>query len=191
MASLTGVTHPSYRPPVRHLVISGLVVVPFVLSGCAAGGGNPASAESVPDGAQQAEVVRVVDGDTLLLAGRGDGPLGADETRVRLLEIDAPESVTPDRPVECFGPETADALRALAPVGSTVFVTADREPEDRFGRALLYVWTTDGLFVNEELVRTGHAEAVLVGDNDAHIDELRAAQDAARDAGTGMWGACP
>ena len=53
-----------------------------------------------PEG-RDATVRRVVDGDTLI-ARVG----GADE-RVRMLGVDAPESVTPDRPVECFGPQAA------------------------------------------------------------------------------------
>jgi micrococcal nuclease len=143
-----------------------------------------------PPDAQPARVVRVVDGDTLLLDATGPGPLPDGATRVRLLEVDAPESVAPDRPVECWGPEAADALRALAPPGSALAVAADVEPTDRFGRALLYAWTADGVLVNEALVRGGHAEAVLVGRNDRYIDRLRAAERAARDEGAGLWGAC-
>ena len=155
--------------------------------GAAATGGGRGAA---PADAQPAVVVRVVDGDTLVLRGRGAGPLPAEDTRVRLLEVDAPESVTPDRPVECFGPEAASALRDLAPPGATLAVTADREPSDRFGRALLYAWTSDGVFVNEALVRGGHAESLLVGENDRYIDRLRETERAARQEGVGLWGAC-
>jgi micrococcal nuclease len=84
-----------------------------------------------------------------------------------------------------------DALRALAPQGAVLTVAADREPVDRFGRALLYAWTGDGVFVNEALVRGGYAEAVLVGRNDRWIDRLRAAERDAQDAGEGLWGECP
>jgi micrococcal nuclease len=174
---------------VRCLSISGLLLL--TAAGCSGtGGGTPAPAGEVPGDAQPARVVRVVDGDTLLLEATGPGPLPDGVTRVRLLEVDAPESVAPDRPVECWGPEAADALRALAQPGSELAVAADVEPTDRFGRALLYAWTADDVLVNEALVRGGHAEAVLVGANDRHIDRLRAAERAAREDGAGLWGAC-
>lgn len=177
-----------YRPTVRSPLVAGLLLL---AAGCSASGpGAAAPAGEAPPGAQPVRVVRVVDGDTLLLEATGAGPLSGGATRVRLLEVDAPESVAPDRPVECWGPEAADALRALAPPGSELVVAPDVEPTDRFGRALLYAWTADGVLVNEALVRGGHAEAVLVGGNDRHIDRLRAAERAARQEGAGLWGAC-
>lgn len=56
--------------------------------------------------ADEGRVARVVDGDTALVVVDGD------ERRVRLLGVDAPESVTPDRPVECFGPSPRAAAAA-------------------------------------------------------------------------------
>jgi micrococcal nuclease len=174
---------------VRSLPIAGLLLLAAAgCSGTQRGASGPAG--DVPPDAQAARVVRVVDGDTLLLEATGPGPLPEGATRVRLLEVDAPESVAPDRPVECWGPEAAGALRALAPPGSALTVAADVEQTDRFGRALLYAWTADGVLVNEALVRGGHAEAVLIGRNDRYIDRLRAAERAARDEDAGLWGAC-
>ncbi|MEO6205861.1 MAG: hypothetical protein ABIO67_10845, partial [Mycobacteriales bacterium] len=46
----------------------------------------------VPEGAQQAVVVRHTDGDTIVLRGIGTGPLpGGADTKVRVLEVDTPE----------------------------------------------------------------------------------------------------
>lgn len=144
----------------------------------------------VPGDAEPARVVRIVDGDTVVLRGAGDGVVPDDDTRVRLLEVDAPESVAPDRPVECFGPEASDGLADLLPEGATVWVAPDEELEDPFDRLLLYAWTADGTFVNQALVRAGLAEAVLYEPNDRFIAEVRAAERAARDDGAGLWGAC-
>ena len=82
------------------------------------------------------------------------------------------------------------AFRALVPDGSTVWVTADREPADRFGRSLFCLWTDDGQFVNYELVTGGAAEFVVIAPNDAYYPLLRTAEDAATAAGTGRWGVC-
>lgn len=170
-------------------------LVPVVLlvtaSACARTPAPPASAPvGIPDDAQPARVVRVVDGDTVLLRGSGAGPLPGSDTRVRLLEIDAPESVAPDRPVECFGPEASRGLARLLPEGAPVWVQRDEELLDPFDRVLLYVWTDGGDFVNLEMVRSGLAEAVLFEPNDLWIDAVRAAEDEARDAGRGLWGEC-
>ena len=62
----------------------------------------------MPPAALSATVERVVDGDTFI-ARRGGRSL-----RVRLIGINAPESVKPGSPVECFGPESAQVLLDLA-----------------------------------------------------------------------------
>lgn len=49
-----------------------------------------------------ATVAKVVDGDTIDV--RYDG----ETHRVRLLNVDTPESVDPAKPVECLGPEASE-----------------------------------------------------------------------------------
>lgn len=153
------------------------------VAGC--GGGGDAGAPPAPDAA--ARVVRVVDGDTVIL--RLDG----DDRRVRLLGVDAPESVTPDRPVECWGPQSAAAGRRLMPAGAAVTVATDptQGAEDRFGRLLAEVTVGDAPeTVNVALVRQGAAE-VFRGDGRGRLQPaLRAAEREARDAGRGLWGSC-
>lgn len=50
------------------------------------------------------------------------------------------------------------------------------------------MWTEDGTFFNKLAVRRGYARAVLYEPNDAHIQEMRAAEAKARAADRGMWG---
>ncbi|WP_166789768.1 thermonuclease family protein [Cryobacterium fucosi] len=134
-------------------------------------------------------VEHVHDGDTLFL--RTDQPNAlvpsTDAVKVRLIGIDTPEI---GDAAECFGDEATLALRALVPDGSTVWVSADREPTDRFDRSLFYLWTDDGRFVNYELVSGGAAESLVIPPNDAYYPLLRSVEDAATAAGTGMWGVC-
>ena len=142
----------------------------------------------VPADAQEAVVVRVVDGDTLVLRGRGVGPLrGGDPTRVRVLLVDTPE-VHSER--ECFGEQAFDRAEQLLPDGAVVRVQADRDPEDRFGRALLHVWNGDGVNVGEALVREGYATVLQLDPNERYLAEFEAAEAAARRADRGLWGAC-
>lgn len=136
--------------------------------------------------ARWATVVDVSDGDTIEVRF-DDGPV----ERVRLLGIDTPETVHPDRPVECWGPEASARTRALTPPGSEVLVRRDQEVRDRFGRLLLYVWRSDGLFVNATLLAEGHARTMFFAPNHAHRAELSAAAAEARRQGLGLWVECP
>ncbi|MBD0844511.1 thermonuclease family protein [Streptomyces sp. TRM68416] len=143
-------------------------------------GGTAEAAQAPP----AAEVVRIVDGDTIEI--RGDGrivPKGS-VVRVRLLEIDTPENGA------CFARDATDRTADLLPPGSTVRIQRDVDLTDRYGRHLLYVWNDEGVFVNESLVRSGHAEAVLYPPNDKHWPRISRAEKAARQSGAGLWTAC-
>lgn len=130
-------------------------------------------------------VERVVDGDTvdIVIDGRSE--------RVRLIGIDTPETVKPNSPVECFGPEASSFTRALLPDGTKVLVVRDVEPRDDYGRLLAYVHrANDGVFVNLELVRAGYAALLTFPPNVAHVDDFVAAARAAERADLGLWSAC-
>ena len=160
-----------------------------LLAGCgaAAPAERPATALPVPSGAQEATVVRGVDGDTVVLRGQGTGPLRGEPTKVRILLIDTPEVF--EQP-ECFGEQAADRTAELLPDGARVRVEADRDEQDRFGRTLLHVWNEDGVHVGAELVRGGHARVLFLEPNDRYLDQLESAQQEARAAGRGLWSAC-
>lgn len=130
-------------------------------------------------------VTHVVDGDTL------DVRVGGTEERVRLIGVDTPESVAPDRPVQCYGAEASLYLASLVPEGTEVRLERDAEPRDQYGRLLAYVYrAADDLLVNLELVEQGYADAVTYGDNEALYADLVAAEARARDGGRGLWGVC-
>ena len=133
-------------------------------------------------------VVRVVDGDTVVVALAG-GPAGGGP--VRLIGIDTPETVAPRRPVECYGPEASGRLKSLLPPGTAVRLWRDVEPRDRYGRLLAYVQRRrDGLLVNADQVAAGAAIAKAYPPNTALRTDLEAAESRARTAGLGLWGAC-
>ena len=159
------------------LVAAIAVVVRTTLAG---DGPGPLGSGGSGDGPGDAGVVtRVVDGDTLDV--RYDGR----EHRVRLLNVDAPESVRPDHPVECLGPEAAAFLGELTPVGSEVRLEFDVERQDRFGRELAAVYAGDVL-VNAELARAGLGTVVLFEPNDRYYDDVADAEREARRAGVGL-----
>jgi micrococcal nuclease len=128
----------------------------------------------------------VVDGDTVDLAFATGAP-----ERARLLGIDTPETVKPDTPVQCFGPEASARTKALLAPGTQVLVQRDAEARDRYGRLLVYLWRRhDGLFVNGSLVADGFARTLSIAPTTAHRADLAAAASRATAARAGLWGAC-
>lgn len=164
------------------------------LVGCDAAPAAPSAPSNVPGAVatsppgpagptERARVLRVVDGDTIIVM------VGGREDRVRYIGIDAPESVRPEFPVEPFGTEASAANAALVG-GRTVLLERDVSDRDRFGRLLRYVWleTPDRpLFVNFELVARGFATAVTFPPDVRHVDLLRAAEREARAGARGLW----
>jgi micrococcal nuclease len=132
----------------------------------------------------RAEVLRVVDGDTIRVR------LGGRTERVRYIGVDTPESVKPGTPVQCFAKRAAAANAALV-AGREVRLVGDVERRDRYGRLLAYVYREpDGAFVNAELVRDGYARTLTIAPNVAHSRQLSELARAARESGRGLWAAC-
>ncbi|MDI2098512.1 thermonuclease family protein [Ruicaihuangia caeni] len=164
--------------------IACLVLAVFAASQLLGIGTGDAGSPEPPVGTTEYTVEHVHDGDTLFV--RADD--GSD-IKVRLIGVDTPE-LEGSEPAECFAAEARDDLRRLLPDGSSVRALAGVDRIDPYGRALLYLWNSDGDFVNLELVREGAAEAVRIGANDAYWPELSAAEAKAREARAGRWGAC-
>lgn len=164
-------------------IFVSVVVASCLLAGCR-GATAPDAAPTNSDGAN-ATVVDIVDGDTLV------ADVGGRHERVRLLGIDTPESVAPNRPVQCFGEEASQQLKALLPPGSDITLIRDHEVRDRYDRLLAYVVrTSDDLFVNLDLIAQGFA-AVLIYEPNVHYEAVfRDAERAASQAGAGLWGVC-
>lgn len=135
--------------------------------------------------APNARVVVVIDGDTIVADFDGR------EETVRLIGIDTPETKKPNSPVECFGPEASAHTARLLPAGTPIRVERDAEARDDYGRLLGYVHrSSDGLFVNLDLVATGHAEVLSIRPNTTHRTDFVDAARTAERAGLGLWGAC-
>ena len=174
--------------PGRRLATAVTLTVAVLLgaAACGAGRGRPslsaAPATATLPGGVDVAVKRVVDGDTIEVAG-GE--------RVRLIGMDTPETVDPNRPAGCYGKEASRFTSSLLPPGTIVRMVGDVEQRDRYGRLLAYVYRrSDGLFVNAELLRRGFAQVLTIPPNVAHTDEFAAIARQAREASQGLWGAC-
>ena len=131
-------------------------------------------------------VDRVIDGDTV------DVRLstGGDPVRVRILGIDTPETVDPDSPVECWGPE-ASAWARQQLNNATVTLTSDpvADDTDRYGRALRYVVLPDGRNYSAVAAGAGMARAYTYKDQQlSEAANIVAAQSTAQRIGAGLWG---
>jgi micrococcal nuclease len=165
-----------------------LCVLVLVIAGCTREGSPSGGSLSDPQegfGPSRtlaATVTRVVDGDTLhaQVSGR--------DVTIRLIGLDTPETVAPGGPVECFGIE-ATVFTTNELTGRQVVLEFDRQRIDPFGRTLAYLWVGGELF-NEKVVIGGYGEARTYPPNTRYQQRLDAAEDAARAAGRGLWGAC-
>ena len=152
----------------------GILALPLVTMAC--GPAVPARTAAPSAAAERVIVQRIVDGDTIVVR-----TAAAAKVKVRLLEIDTPEHG------RFYAAEATSRTAELLPAGSTATVRSDREQYDRYGRALYYVWNSQGVWVNKDLVAQGFARVMLVPPNDAHIAEMRAAEAAARRERLGVW----
>jgi len=147
--------------------IVALSAAVLLLTGCPAGSEPPPASGAEPR-ALNGRVVGITDGDTLTLL------VDRRQVRVRLAQIDAPES---DQP---YGKKAEAALSALA-FGRQAHVEV--VDIDRYGRTVGEVFV-DGTDVNREMVRAGHAWAYTKYSHTTEIIEL---EDSARAAKQGLW----
>ncbi|PKN78433.1 MAG: nuclease, partial [Chloroflexi bacterium HGW-Chloroflexi-9] len=123
-------------------------------------------------GALPVQVERILDGDTL------DVRSAETLIRVRLYGVD-----TPEQGEVCFA-EATERLTVLA--GDVVQLLPDARLQDRFDRELRYVYTEDGVLIDEALVREGFGLAWR--DDGSKRDAIIAAEEEARAAGRGcLW----
>jgi endonuclease YncB( thermonuclease family) len=102
-------------------------------------------------------VVRVIDGDTIVLHWSLGGEIWQHNVHFRLARINAPDA-------RKEGPEAAHAateyLRSLFPVGAKIFIRTIKDTQEKYGRYLIELTAEqDGQWVNvnDLLVLAGHA----------------------------------
>lgn len=162
--------------------------------------GSGDSVAARPPAVDRGTVVRAVDGDTLEV--RIDG--GERTEDVRLIGVDTPETVKPDAPVQCFGPQ-ASAFQHRVAEGRRVRLLIGVEPRDVYDRLLAYVYllpagqvsdnskrdTQRERFLNAELLRRGFARTLTIPPNTRFAERFEALERSAARAGRGLWGHCP
>ncbi|MFQ5735295.1 MAG: thermonuclease family protein [Thermodesulfobacteriota bacterium] len=119
-----------------------------------------------------ARVTRVVDGDTVVIAG-GE--------RVRYVGIDTPERGQP------FFREAKRRNASLVRARTVRLEICDAEPRDRYGRLLAFVYA-GGVFVNRALVSEGLARRLIIPPCGLPVSrEFQDLERGARQRGRGIW----
>jgi micrococcal nuclease len=130
-----------------------------------------------PQQQQTYQVLRVIDGDTILVNTIG---------KVRYIGVNTPETHHPTKGVEYYGREACAANQRLV-AGKQVRLEYDVQPKDKYGRTLAYVYVGK-TFINAKLLEDGYAQVMTVPPNVKHADYFRTLQRQAKVAGKGLWG---
>jgi len=177
----------------RLLVAGTLVVVVLSMAMCTVGAPTatpvptatlPPTATPIPGERQEALVLRVVDGDTIVVDLEGK------QYSVRYIGIDTPETHHPTEGANYLGFEATDANKALVGEGEKVILQRDVSETDIYDRLLRYVWVGDTL-VNAELVRMGLARVRFYEPDVLYRAEIESALAEGREAKRGLHGPRP
>jgi endonuclease YncB( thermonuclease family) len=160
----------------RCLVVATVAVI---TSACGSDS-RPTPPTSPPGGEQSQNVTSITDGDTV----RFNPPL-LGLTSLRFLNIDAPELNGASQ--EPWAAASRTNMQQLLPVGAEIRIETDQDRTDSFNRVLGHAVRVDGVNVNREQLRMGHAVLFVIWPNMAHFAEYRSAQLEAQSAGRGVW----
>lgn len=148
-----------------------------------AGYWNPA----MPENLLEAKVAWVSDGDTVIcnLVSKDSLIPGSDmkielnesnEFTLRLIGLDAPESVHPDEEKNTEEGKAASAFVREKLQGKKVYLEFDNQIKDKYGRYLAYVWIEGELF-NKRILEEGHGELLIIPPNDKYEEILEKAYE--------------
>lgn len=119
----------------------------------------------------------VVDGDTVVLV---------DGQKVRYIGINAPELQHADHKAEPYG-EAAKQFNATLVNRKKVRLEFDQERFDQYRRQLAYIFLTNGIFVNAEILSNGYAYFLWYRPNLKYASVLLQSQRSAMTAKRGIW----
>ncbi len=178
----------------------------FVFVGCKGGGLTNSKVE--------AQVIKVIDGDTIIVRipettfNKNQATLRNLRFTVRLLGIDTPESRenrrarlqarelnTTVRIVVFLGKKAKGFTERLLLLGKKgkrkiykkVYLEFDKQPQDRYGRLLAYVWLPDGKMLNKEIICNGYALPLTIKPNTKYSKEFLECYKKAVENHLGLW----
>jgi len=161
----------------RYMLLMLIFVVATAFSSFAA---LPQKADAASKKTVYCKVIRVVDGDTVILNYKGR------YTRTRLIGVDTPESVSPQEYRNCKEGRIASKYTKKRLSSKTVRVVAGKDPRDKYGRLLAYIYIHKE-FYNYTLVRIGYARVMSIWPNTKYAYKFRRGQAYAKRHDLGFW----
>ncbi len=147
-----------------------------------AGCGVEIASDASREDAKKVTVTRVIDGDTVEVS-----PEIAGTEDVRLIGVDTPETEGSPEGPQPHG-EKASLFARKTLQGGRVTLRFDKEKKDDYGRALAYLYTSDGTMFNQTLLERGFAQVATFPPNIEYVERFEKAQRQARKAERGIWG---
>lgn len=140
------------------------------------------STEPVPGQLHGAyEVLYVKDGDTFVVNIAGE------EITVRLIGVDAPESVHRDENKNTEEGKVASAWMKELLQDADIYLEYDKDRQDDYGRTLAYAYLEDGRMINKLLLENGLATVMKIKPNTKYANVFHRLQTQAQKAGVGFW----
>ena len=136
---------------------------------------------------ESVRILRVTDGDTIVVFRDGI------EQPIRMIGIDAPESVNPDESVNSiFGEAAAAYTEEHLKAGTIIYLTFDSERYDLYDRLLAYVWLNEdcediNYLFQYQMVKDGYARAIKIEPNSKYYNILYDAMKKAMQNRIGLW----
>ncbi|MFD2829060.1 thermonuclease family protein [Corticicoccus populi] len=125
---------------------------------------------------------RVVDGDTVNVYDENGS-----ELKLRLLLIDTPETVHPNKPVEPYGREASARMTELVNSAEQLYIEYDQGAKtDHYDRHLVYLYADD-VNVHQVLLEEGLARVGYVYEQQRYLSDFRESEQYAKDNQLGIW----
>ncbi|MCD5382782.1 thermonuclease family protein [Candidatus Gracilibacteria bacterium] len=126
-------------------------------------------------------IKKFVDGDTFWVDDGSEKGL-----KIRLIGVNTPETVHPQKPVEYYGKEASNYVKKVL-MNKKVRLEFDVSKQDRYGRTLAYVFLNDGTFLNADLIENGYGQVMTVPPNVKYSEEFLELERKARENNIGLW----
>lgn len=131
---------------------------------------------------EEFKLQEVIDGDTIRIQYKGSSE------KVRFLLVDTPETKHETLGEQPFGPEAKQFVKELLEGEDTVYIEFDVSYRDKYKRLLGYIYTKDGISLQEELLKNGLARVAYIYDpNTKHVDWFKSIQKDAQKQAIGIW----
>ena len=128
------------------------------------------------------DLQEVIDGDTIGIKYNGSSE------KVRFLLVDTPETNHETLGEQPYGPEAKAFVKQLLAGQDTVYLEFDVSYRDKYKRLLAYIYTKDGISVQEQLLKNGLARVAYIYDpNTKHVDWFKDVQKTAQKSAIGIW----